>query len=254
MQNKGIIIALSVLTVLIAILLVVSLIPKAAPAGAPAAVPAYAGESGSDAADTVTVYGQGKVAISPDQATITFGYRNENADPAVAQDENKAQMEKIIDAVKAAGLKDSDLQTVSYQVYHYDTRKTFNVSNMMQVQISDIEKTSDIIKAAYDAGANQFWDVRFDIVKRQEAYTDALDLAMARARQKAERLAAKEGRTVLSVASIEEGTEDNSYFYSSPYTNFVAAPSSSSGSYTDGGISSGELEISALVNVTYRLN
>jgi|AGTN01.2.fsa_nt_gi Uncharacterized conserved protein len=249
MQSKGIVIVLSVLAALVAVLLAVNLINAQG-----AAVPVYVSGSGEAAADTVTVYGQGKVAISPDLATITFGYQNENADPSAAQEDNKAQMERIINAVKAAGVGDAGLQTVSYQVYHNNSRNKFTVSNMMQVKIGDIERTSGIIKAAYDAGANQFWDVRFDIVKRQEAYTDALHLAMERAREKAEKLAADEGRTVLEVASIGEGTENNSYYYSSPYTNFVAAPSSSSGGYTDGGISSGEMEISAIVNVTYRLN
>ncbi len=251
MQNKGIMIVLSVVSVMVAVLLVVTLIGIYKPDTT--AYPVYAAGSAEAAADTVSVYGQGRVAISPDQATITFGYRNEDADPSAAQNDNDEQMQKIVSAVKAAGIGNADLQTVSYQVYRDGSKNRFIVCNMMQVKIGDIEKTSDIIKAAYDAGANEFWDVRFDIVKRQEAYTDALHLAMERAREKAEKLVADEGRKVLAVVSIEEGTESNSYYYSSPYTNFVAAPSSSSGGYTDGGISSGEMEISAIVNVTYRL-
>lgn len=243
MQNKTVVIILGAFAVLLGVLLAVSLLKPTA-----AVVP-----GSTAAADTVTVYGQGKISISPDQATITFGYQNENADPAAAQDENKACMERIVAAVKACGVPDSDLQTASYQVYRDGNKNSFTVCNMMQAVIGDIDKTSDIIKAAYDAGANQFWDVRFDIVKRQEAYTDVLHLAMERAREKAEKLAADEGRTVTGVVSIEESAEDNNYWYSSPYTNFVAAPSSSSGSYSDGGISSGEMEISALVNVIYRL-
>lgn len=251
MQSKGVVIALSALAVLVAVVLAVNLVGMGKPEAT--AYPVYATGSGEAAIDTVSVYGQGRVAISPDQATITFGYRNEDADPAVAQQDNETQMGKIVGAVKAAGIGNADLQTVSYQVYRDGSKNRFIVCNMMQVKLGDIEKTSRIIKAAYDAGANEFWDVRFDIVKRQEAYTDALHLAMDRAREKAEKLAADEGRKVLAVVSIEEGTESNSYYYSSPYTNFVAAPSSSSGGYTDGGISSGEMEISAIVNVTYRL-
>lgn len=249
MQNKGIVIMLGALAVLIAAVLAINLI-NLDKSGA--SVPVYIPGSGEAAADTVAVYGQGKITITPDQATITFGYRNENTDPAVAQEKNKTQMEQIISAVKAAGISDSDHQTVSYQVYRDGSSKRFVVHNMTQVTLHDIKKTSDVIKAAYDAGANEFWNVRFDIIKRQEAYTDALHLAMQRAREKAQKLAANEGRSISGVVSVEEGTVDNSYYFSSPYSNFVGA-SSSSGGYTDGGISSGELEISALVNVTYRL-
>lgn len=251
MQSKSIVIILSVLAVMTAVLLAVALFGVGAPKST---VPVYISGSGEAAADTVAVYGQGKVAITPDQATITFGYENENADPKKAQDDNKAKVEQIINAVKAQGLNDTDIQTVTYRVYRVYNTKNFAVCNMMQVKTGDIEKTSNIMKAAYDAGANEFWDVQFDIIKRQEAYINALNLAMKRAREKAEKLASDEGRSVAGVITIEEGTDSNSYWYSSPYSNFVASPSSSSSGYADGGISSGELEISALVNVTYRLN
>lgn len=251
MQNKGIVIILSVLAALTAVLLAVNLIGLGEP---DTSVPVYVSASGEAAGDTVAVYGQGKVAIKPDQAMITFGYENQNADPKAAQDDNKAKMEQIVSAVKAVGLGNADIQTVSYRVYREYDSKRFTVCNMMQVKIGDITKTSAVMKAAYDAGANEFRDVQFDIIKRQEAYTDALDLAMKRAREKAERLAADEGRKIAGVVTVEEGTQSNSYWYSSPYSNYVSAPSSSSGGYSDGGISSGELEISAIVNVIYRLN
>lgn len=253
MQNRGIIIAVSVLAALMCVVLAVSLIGLASAPKSGGTVAATA-PAGAENINTVAVYGQGKIAITPDMATITFGYENSDKDAKAAQEANKAHMDKIMNAVKRAGVSDSQLQTASYSVYRDSTRNQFTVCNMMQVQIVDIEKTSDIIKAASDSGANQFWDVRFDIVKRQQAYTDALSLAMGRAREKAEKLAADEGKRVLDVISIEEGTEENSYWYSSPYTNFVSGPSSSSGSYSDGGISSGEMEISALVNVVYRIS
>jgi uncharacterized protein YggE len=252
MQNKSIVIVLSVLAALTAVLLAVNLTGFGAPK---AAVPVYVSASGEAAAeDTVAVYGQGKVSILPDQATITFGYQNENADPKAAQDDNRAKMERIVSAVKAQGIDDAGIQTVSYRVNQNYDSKRFVVCNMMQVKTGDISMTSKIMKAAYDAGANEFWDVQFDIVKRQQAYTDALHLAIVRAREKADKLAADGGRKVTGVVTIEEGTVSNSYWYSSPYTNYVPAQSSSSGGYTDGGISSGEMEISAIVNVTYRLN
>jgi uncharacterized protein YggE len=250
MQNRYIAILLGLLSVLTAALLTVNLIGVGAPK---AATPVYVPGSGEVATDTVAVYGQGKVAIQPDQATITFGYENENADPKTAQEHNKTKMEQIVSAVMAEGITSADLQTVSYRVYQHSDSRRFIVRNMMQVKTGDLQKTSKIMKAAYDAGANEFWDVRFDIVNRQKAYTDALHLALERAREKAEKLADDEGRKVNGVVAIEEGTVSNSYWYSSPYSNFVSAPSSSSGGYTDGGISSGELEISAVVNVTYRL-
>lgn len=252
MQNRGIIIAISVLAALMCVVLAVSLIGLATAPKFGGAITAAAGAA--EKTNTVAVYGQGKIAISPDMATITVGYENSDADAKAAQDANKAQMDKIMTAVKKAGVPESQMQTASYGVYRDNSRSKFTVYNMVQVQITDIEKTSSILKAASDAGANSFWDVRFDILKRQQAYTDTLSLAMDRAREKAEKLAADEGKRVLDVLTIEEGTVDNSYWFSSPYTNFISGPSSSSGGYSDGGISSGEMEISAVVNVVYLIS
>lgn len=245
MEKKSITILLSVIGVLLAALLIFNFTNIGS-------VNAQTNND-TDVDKTITVYGKGMITINPDIASITFGFENTDKDPKKAQDENKKQMEKIINAVKRAGVKDSQMKTVRYRVSQKYNSSYFLVNNMVQVETDDIEKTSDIIKAAYDAGANEFWDVRFDIIKRQEAYLDALELAMQRARQKADKLAVLEQKTVAEVLSIEEGTERNSYFFSSPYTNYISA-SSSSGGYSDGSISSGEMEVSAVVNVIYRLN
>ena len=248
MHNKGTVIAISVLAALVFTVLVINLMSLSMPKQTAAAAAVS-----DEEVNSVTVYGQGKIAVTPDIATITFGYENSDKDAKAAQDTNKAQMDKIMDAVKRAGVSEEQMQTASYGVYRDNSRSLFTVSNMIQVQIEDIEQTSNIIQAASVAGANQFWDVRFDIVKRQQAYTDALSIAMDRAREKAEKLAANEGKRVLDVVSIEEGTESNSYWYSSPYSNFVSGAPQTAGGYSDGGISSGEMEISALVNVVYRI-
>ena len=90
------------------------------------------------------------------------------------------------------------------------------------------------------------------MIDRQQAYLDALDLACERALEKAEKLAANSGRRVVGVVQINEGTVSNSYY--SPFSNYVSASSSFSSDDMDGGIAAGELEITAMVNVVYRLD
>lgn len=248
MERKRITILLTVVGVVLAALLIFNV----------AGIGSVRAETPQDSAEkTVTVYGQGKVSIDPDVSYITFGYENNHKDPQEAQKVNEAQMTKIIKAMKDLGIKDSQLQTVTYRVSEHRTSNGkadgFEVYNMIQVETDKIDKVGDIIKVAYDAGANKFWDVRFDVIKRQDAYLDALDLAMHRAREKADKLAGYEDKKVVEVLTIEEGAENNRYTFSSPYTNFVAS-SSASDSLAGGSIASGEMEINAVVHVTYRLN
>ncbi len=223
-------------------------------------VPAYAPADGTaQVSNSVTVYGQGKVYIEPDIAYITFGCENLDLDPKKAQDDNSEMMDKIIKAVKAAGIDDADIQTAQYNVYpEYDyysgsrTFKGFRVTNTIQVKVREVGKSGGLIKTAYDAGANLFNGIAFDVIDRQEAYIEALNDAMGRAKEKAEKLAADSGRSVTGVINIVESSS-----YSSPYSpqsNYVYAAAESISSYGGDSISSGQLEITAVVTVTYGLN
>src|SRR5579871_4520993 len=59
--------------------------------------------------DSVTVSGHGDVAVVPDKATVTAGVQTQASSAADALSQNSALMNKVIDALKAAG--GSDLQT-----------------------------------------------------------------------------------------------------------------------------------------------
>lgn len=218
-------------------------------------------ETAADATeDFITVYGQGVVYIEPDIAYITLGYDNLDADPKKAQDGNTAAIDKILAAVKAAGIEDADIQTAQYSVYQeYDYTNDkkevtgYRVTNTIQVKVRDVAKAGDIIKAAYDAGSNLFSGITFDIIKRQESYIEALNIAMDRAEEKAQKLAEGSGRSVTGVINIVESPA-----YSSPYnlssSNYAYEQAAPKAGNTSDVISSGQLEIAAIVNVTYRLN
>lgn len=222
-------------------------------AGAPAA-------GAAPAEDSITVYGQGKVYIEPDIAYITFGYENLDIDPKKAQDDNTAKMDKIIKAVKGAGISDADIQTAQYSVYpEYDyytntkNFKGFRVTNTIRIKVREVGKAGDFIKVAYDAGSNLFNGIVFDVIDRQKAYIEALNDAMDRAKEKAQKLADDSGRAITGVINIVESSSSSSPYYS-PMSNFVYGAADSSAAYDGGSISSGQLEITAVVNVTYGLN
>lgn len=229
------------------------------------AVPTVSAETGVLAAstaetapgtDSIEVYGEGKVSINPDVAYVTLGYQNNGADPQKAQDDNAAQMAKIITAVKTAGIADADIQTSQYYVapdYNTDNQsvKGFIVTDTVSVTVRTVSKTGAIIKAAYDSGANLFYGISFDLIKRQDSYLQALDIAMGRAKEKATKLAADSGRNLGAVISVKESLVSSVPY--PQYTNYAYSPALNT-SVSAGSISSGQLEITAMVTVTYKLN
>ncbi len=256
MDNKKTTILLCVILTLVAVTLGYVLI-----SGNTKAVAAVgtAGTSGAPAEDSITVFGQGIVYIKPDIAYIALGYENLDKDPKKAQDDNSAQMDKILKAVKAAGIEDAAMQTSQYSVnqdYDYANNKKeiigYRVTNTIRVTVKDVAKAGDIIKAAYDAGSNLFNGISFDIIKRQESYIEALDIAMERAKEKADNLAQGSGRSITGIINIVESSPSYSPYNTA--SNFAYAQAAPMADYAGGAISSGELQISATVNITYRLN
>lgn len=160
-------------------------------------------------------------------------------------------MNKLIKALESANISRESIRTVDYDVYKSYRYSYYNVSTLIEVSIEEVERASEIINIVSDAGSNVFRRIRFDLIDRQSAYNEALDMALERAAQKAASMAESTGRKVASVISIEEDSSTKS-FWESDLTNYV----SSSSAYTDSGngsISSGQLQISAIVNVVYRL-
>lgn len=199
--------------------------------------------------DTIVVYGQGKVFLQPDIVYIVFGVETKNRDPKIAQDENEKLMTGLMKALESAGISREDITTVDYDVYQ--RYSIFEVKNIIQVSLEEIDRAGEIINVASEAGANNFRSIKFDIIDRQSAYNDAIDMALERAKQKADHIAKSTGRKVEGVVSIVEDSSSSSYWYSGPQ-NFAF----SSSSYSDtgeGSIASGQLEISAIVNVVYKL-
>ena len=210
--------------------------------------------------DVIAVYGQGKVSIQPDVAYVTLGVNTMHADPQKAMDDNAQRMDAVMTALESAGIESSDIQTNDYSVYQRmdyqngkETPLGYEVTNTVKVTINDVDKAGSVIAAASAAGANRFHGIRFDVLDREAAYSDALDLALERAEQKAQQLAKSTGRSVSGVISMQEGGTTASP-YMPTLTNYAMDAAPMADMASGSAVSSGSMEITALVNVVYRLN
>lgn len=186
-----------------------------------AALAAYAGVGRPDAArgqvagapstpPGITVTGVGSVTARPDRAEFSFGVetQGETADEALAK--NNAAMQKVIDALKGAGVASNDIQTQQVSVnprYSNNGQQIvgFTATNTVSVKIQDVSKAGSVVEAAVGAGANQVYGPTFSIADQSELYKDALDDAFSDARSKAEALAAVTGVSLGGVINVVEG-------------------------------------------------
>jgi uncharacterized protein len=175
---------------------------------------------------TVSVSGHGQVDVPPDTASVSIGIDVIQPTLAEAQAQATAQATAVIEALKAAGIADEDIQTAYFSVNilrDYDAAPAvgatpesvnadptlitgFEIVNQLQVTVRDTDMLGALLDEAVTAGANSISGVTFYVDDQTAAASEARRLAVEDARTKAKELAAAGGLTLGSVASIAEGT------------------------------------------------
>jgi uncharacterized protein len=162
----------------------------------------------------VTVGGHGSVNVPPDTASVTIGVDIIKPTLAEAQEQATTQATAVIEALKAAGIADEDIQTEYYSVnilrdYSENADPTqitgFEIINQLRVTVRDTDTLGEILDAAVGAGANSIYGVNFFVDDQTEAQREARVEAVENARVKAEELAAAAGMTLGPIVSISEG-------------------------------------------------
>ena len=201
---------------------------------------------------SITMAGTGRVALTPDIATLTLGVDIARPELTAAQTEASATMEDVIQTLRDGGVDEQDIQTASYAIYtERDYSKTnqpitgFHVVHTVSVTVRDIDSAGTLLQATIDAGANNVQGVSFGLEDNQAAVTRARELAVADARATAESLANLTSTRLGRIIDITEST------------SAVAPVDRDAGAVAgDGGavpINPGQTEVSVVVTITWEL-
>lgn len=219
------------------------------------ALPALAENDDADTR-TVTAVGTASVTVTPDTATYSLGVTTQDTLVANAQKTNATVMQNILDALKALGVAETDLQTDNYSispVYDYQSGKLsdqeilrgYSVSNSASVTVRDLAKLPQLIDAAVAAGANQTYGVGFSSSEDAAAYDQALAAATRDALRKASLMAGALGLTAGDVLSVEEAND--------VYVTYAGSKSAMYDSASATPIQSGMVTVTANVRVVMSL-
>ena len=160
---------------------------------------------------TINVAGTGTVTASPDKAVVYLGVQTQLIDATAAQQENAEKMDRIIAALKDAGITEDDMETSGYSMYpmrSYEAEEPtitgYVVSNRLMVTVTDVDEVGDIIDIAVNAGANEVQSVSFTLSDdaRQDARALALENAVEAARSDADILAKNLDVTILGPVEV----------------------------------------------------
>jgi len=172
----------------------------------PSALPATQTEG-----PVVVTTGEGVVKLAPDRLWVSVAAESRAKSPKDAQRANADAMKTVLDRLKALGLPADAIRTSGYDLqpeFDYangrQTLRGYVARNSIEVRVDDIARAGDVLDAAVGSGATNVSGVRFDLKDRTSAEREALRLAVADARRRADSAAAGAGMRVDRVLRIEE--------------------------------------------------
>jgi uncharacterized protein len=160
---------------------------------------------------SITASGSGAALSVPNRAAFTFGVTTQAKTASGALNGNNAEMRKVIDAIKKAGVAAKDVQTSSVSLSprysgNGEDIVGFTATNLVNATIRGISRSGAVIDAAVNAGANQVYGPTFTRADETVLYRRALSAAVANARGKAQTLARAAKVRLGRVRSIVESS------------------------------------------------
>ena len=204
----------------------------------------------------VSVYGEGKIKVTPDIAVIQLGVQNNGKDAKEVKTLNDVTIEKVIKYIKKFNIPTSDYQTAQMSLqknYDYEKKKySYQANQTISVTLKDISKYDAFMMDVMDTGINVINGVEFKSSKMETYETDARKKAILNAKKKADDYVSvlpgqKVGKAIL--------ISDNSYTnYPQPVYMAKGMRAESADAAPRETLAVGEIEIVCTVNVSFSLD
>lgn len=183
-------------------------------------IPFYINSVNTTKTDLFSSSGEGEATAVPDEATISVGVTKTAQTVEDAQKQANIVANKLINDLKALGIKDKDIKTTNYSVnpnYGVEPllptrngQSGYSVTQNIEVKIKPIESVNKVIDIATKDGANLVGGVNFtfsdDLKKNLEE--KATVEAVGNAKQKAQTLANSAGVRLGRIINVVSSTNN----------------------------------------------
>lgn len=208
--------------------------------------------------NSISVSGEGKVMATPDIVRIRAGISETRKTTKAAQEAANQKIKNILDILEKHDIAEKNIQTANLSFdeeydWSSDKRKVIGqrVRQNLNVKISDIinnpAKVTDILDELGSVDGLELNSVTFDIENKKEFFTKARAEAFAKAQQKAEELAELGDVKLLKPISISE----SNYSYVPPVYSNIARAEMSFDTAGGSALPTGELEVSASIEIVF---
>ena len=162
----------------------------------------------------IVTVGDAVVRRAPDLAFVTVSVETRAKNPRDAQRLNAEAMTAVQQRLTQARVPKENIRTAGYYLdQEFDmvqgrrVPREFVARNAAEVRVDEVARTGEIVDAVVQSGATSVSGIRFDLKDRDSAEREALRLAVADARSRADAAAAGAMRTVDRVIRIEDSRD-----------------------------------------------
>lgn len=212
---------------------------------------------------TLQISAEARIDRAPDIAYVTAGVTQERATAKEAMAAQSAAMNGVIEALRAAGIAERDMQTSGLSLQpRYDYIETagrdgvtrgeqklagYVASNQVTVKVRDLARIGETLDSLVAEGGNTLSGINFAIDDDKEVRNEARTKAMKDAMEKAELYASAAGMRVARIVTISEGYESSPQ----PMPQMARMAMADSAGATP--VAGGEVSVTANVSVMFEL-
>jgi uncharacterized protein len=208
---------------------------------------------------TLLVTGSATTLTKPDKVTVALGVETTNTKAKTALAANSELMNKIISALKMAGVKENETSTSSFTIipnrnYSIDKNQGkligFTVSNSIQIDSNNVNNTSEWIDTAVSSGANNVNSIYFSLSdkKLDDIRKELLAEAIENAKEKAAIAASALGLKIVGIRTVS--IDQITPFFTGP-TPYAAESLKNEAFAPSTPILTGEQQISQSVDIVF---
>lgn len=205
----------------------------------------------------ITVSGEGKVKVTPDQALISISVETKGTKAVDVKKDNDVAVDKVIQYIKKMKLPKEDVITQRVALnpnYDYNTKKhSYIAVQTIVINLKDLAKYDELMEGLVDAGVNRIDNVEFKSSKIEQYQSEARKIAMKDAKRKADDyVSILAGQKVGKALVISDNSQN--YFPQPMFKSAMAMTAMADESVQRETIAVGEMEITSNIVVSFILD
>lgn len=158
---------------------------------------------------TFDVTGEGRVVVVPDEAVIMLGVSEQGRNLKTVQEQVNTKMAGLSEQLKDLGIDAKDIKTTAYNYYpDYQDAGLYRATASVAVTVRDLETVSPALDLVSSLGLDSVSGPTFGLSDdlRDKTTRQAREMAIDRAKEKAEELAGLAGMSLGRIVNITEGS------------------------------------------------